>query len=143
MTHQEFREMMSRTFGRRVTKYKARMEFQSRIQLKGESVDEFVAVLRGMIQDCQFPDQYKEDALATQLIVGAADARTKLELVARADVTLQIAIAALQAAETANQDVAGFQSAGPGPQPQMGSEPQVQMVQGGQKPQGRKGLMHP
>ncbi|TWW73698.1 hypothetical protein D4764_15G0010940, partial [Takifugu flavidus] len=83
--------------------------FDELIQEQGETVMEFVAVLRKLAQDCNYGDKLSE-MIRDRLVCGIVDDRIQRRLLSEPDLTFDKALKLAQAIETACKDVKDLQS---------------------------------
>ncbi|MCP3665457.1 MAG: hypothetical protein GY696_23675, partial [Gammaproteobacteria bacterium] len=100
--------------------FKARFDFYSRRQGRGEPIKEFIGALRVLAVDCQFgaigSNANIEDHLKTQLVCHNLDQWARMELFSRRQaMTLQDVLDILMASEAAGQDVSGIACSGSQP----------------------------
>ncbi|XP_058044030.1 uncharacterized protein K02A2.6-like [Ahaetulla prasina] len=81
--------------------------FRQRFQGEGESINDFMASLRDAALQCEFTDL--EDMLLDQLVTGVKDLRLQRRLLARSEVTLQVAIEEARASEMSERSSAEIQ----------------------------------
>lgn len=77
-----------------------RFQFNRRNQESGESIDEYVSVLRNMAKTCEFCDCMRE-LLMDRILLGILDDKTREELLSTHDLTLVKAIEICRAREAA------------------------------------------
>lgn len=86
-----------------------RFKFNSRNRKQGETVMEYVAVLRKLAQDCNYGDKLSE-MIRDRLVCGIGDDRIQRRLLSEPDLTFDKALKLAQAIETASKDVKDLQS---------------------------------
>lgn len=86
-----------------------RYKFNSRNRKHGETVMEYVAVLRKLAQDCNYGDKLS-DMIRDRLVCGIGDDRIQRRLLSEPDLTFDKALKLAQAIETASKDVKDLQS---------------------------------
>ena len=84
-----------------------RHAFHHRNQAEGESINQYVAALRKAALYCEFGDL--EDALLDRVVCGVRDIKLQRRLLAKTNLTLQMALDEAQAAEMSNQSTAEIQ----------------------------------
>ncbi|MCP4996570.1 MAG: hypothetical protein GY934_22770, partial [Gammaproteobacteria bacterium] len=99
-------DQVSAHFRRTPSVFKARFDFYSRRQERGEPIKEFIGALRVLAADCQFGaiggNASIEDHLKTQLVCHTLDQRARMELFSRREaMTLQDVLDFLMASEAA------------------------------------------
>ena len=87
------------------------------MQLKGESIADFMAELRRLAKTCNFGD-YLNTAIRDQFVCGLKDTKCKKELLCVADLTVAVALQKAQAAEAVTHEAKAMQ------------EPSQEMVEG-------------
>ena len=78
-----------------------RFQFNRRNQESGESIDEYVSVLRNMAKTCGFCDCMRELLIMDRILLGILDDKTHEELLSTHDLTLVKAIEICRAREAA------------------------------------------
>lgn len=78
-----------------------RFQFNRRNQESGESIDEYVSVLRNMAKTCGFCDCMRELLIMDRILLGILDDKTREELLSTHDLTLVKAIEICRAREAA------------------------------------------
>ena len=78
-----------------------RFQFNRRNQESGESIDEYMSVLRNMAKTCGFCDCMRELLIMDRILLGILDDKTREELLSTHDLTLVKAIEICRARETA------------------------------------------
>ena len=78
-----------------------RFQFNRRNHESGESIDEYVSVLRNMAKTCGFCDCMRELLIMDRILLGILDDKTREELLSTHDLTLVKAIEICRARETA------------------------------------------
>jgi len=78
-----------------------RFQFNRRNQESGESIDEYVSVLRNMAKTCGFCDCMHELLIMDRILLGILDDKTREELLSTHDLTLVKAIEICRAREAA------------------------------------------
>ncbi len=105
--HDAFRDQVTNFFRRTPNSFRARYDFNRRMQEGGESVTEFLTALRVMSADCTFGDE--DDAIKHQLVSGSKDTKAQLDIFAsQVNLDLNAVISKLRAAEAADQDLKGI-----------------------------------
>ncbi|XP_022784459.1 uncharacterized protein K02A2.6-like [Stylophora pistillata] len=79
-----------------------RFQFNRRNQESGESIDEYISVLRNMAKTCGFCDCIRELLLMDRLLLGISDDKTRGELLSTHDFTLSKTIEISRAKEAAS-----------------------------------------
>ena len=106
-TYDQYKRAVQGHFAPRISKFKARYDFNKRVQESDETVDEFLTGLRSMAADCEFQNEADvNDHLLLQLITGCADKKTQEVLLATPDINLEGALQTMRARETAQQESA-------------------------------------
>ncbi|XP_018493850.1 uncharacterized protein LOC108863777 [Galendromus occidentalis] len=91
---------LSQRFADRGGIMSARLKFRQRSQLPGESIVEFVAALRKLVQKCKFGSYGPSDAVKEQLIMGVASEKVRgTMLLQPEETTLEQAIGTASRAE--------------------------------------------
>ena len=80
-----------------------RFIFHKRKQLEGESISEYVVVLRKLVEHCEFGDRLNDD-LRERLVCGMRHENIQKKLLSEAGLTLKKAIEISVAMETAAKD---------------------------------------
>lgn len=78
-----------------------RFQFNRRSQESGESIDEYVSILRNMAKTCGFCDCMRELLIMDRLLLGITDDKTREELLSTHELTLAKAIEICRAKEAA------------------------------------------
>ena len=78
-----------------------RFQFNRRNQESGESIDEYVSVLRNMAKTCGFCDCMRELLIMDRILLGILDDKTREELLSTHDLTLVKALEICRAREAA------------------------------------------
>ena len=78
-----------------------RFQFNRRNQESGESIDEYVSVLRNMAKTCGFCDCMRELLIMDRILLGILDDKTREELLSTHDLTLGKALEICRAREAA------------------------------------------
>ncbi|KAG7520092.1 hypothetical protein JOB18_022969 [Solea senegalensis] len=86
-----------------------RCRFNSRVRMPGESVKEYVAMLRKLVQDCNYGERLSE-MLRDRLVCEIGDDHIRRRLLSEPDLTFEKTLKLAQATETASKDVRDLQS---------------------------------
>ena len=89
-------------FLRQTQEFFKRFQFNRRNQETGESIDEYLSVLRNMAKTCGFCDCMRELLIMDRLLLGILDDKTQEELLSTHDLTLMKAIEISHAREATN-----------------------------------------
>ncbi|XP_056089857.1 uncharacterized protein LOC130069774 [Rhinichthys klamathensis goyatoka] len=108
-TFGELVELLKEHFNPKPSEIVQRFKFNSRSREEGETVLEYVAVLRKLAHDCNYGEKLTE-MLRDRLVCGINDDRIQRRLLAEADLTFEKALKVAQAMETANKDVRDLQA---------------------------------
>lgn len=108
-TFQELVELLKEHFNPKPSEIVQRFKFNSRSREEGETVLDYVAVLRKLAHDCNYGDKLTE-MLRDRLVCGINDDRIQRRLLSEADLTFEKALKIAQAMETANKDVKDLQA---------------------------------
>ena len=87
-----------------------RFQFNRRNQESGESIDEYMSVLRNMAKTCGFCDCMRELLIMDRLLLGILDDKTREELLSTHDLTLMKAIEICRAREAATLHMKALKS---------------------------------
>ena len=87
-----------------------RFQFNRRNQETGESIDEYLSVLRNMAKTCGFCDCMRELLIMDRLLLGILDDKTREELLSTHDLTLMKAIEISRAREAATLHMKALKS---------------------------------
>ena len=87
-----------------------RFQFNRRNQESGESIDEYVSVLRNLAKTCGFCDCMRELLLMDRLLLGISDDKTREELLSTHDLTLSKTIEICRAKEAASLHMKALKS---------------------------------
>ena len=87
-----------------------RFKFNSRKQVEGEAVSEYVADLRRIAEFCDYGDKL-EEMLRDRIVCGIGDIRTQRRLLSQADLDFKTALKTAQAMETAAKHSQDLQQA--------------------------------
>lgn len=87
-----------------------RFQFNRRNQETGESIDEYLSVLRNMAKTCGFCDCMRELLIMDRLLLGILDDKTREELLSTHDLTLLKAIEISRAREAATLHMKALKS---------------------------------
>ena len=87
-----------------------RFQFNRRNQQSGESIDEYVSILRNMAKTCGFCDCLRELLIMDRLLLGILDDKTREELLSTHDLTLVKAIEICRAREAATLHMKALKS---------------------------------
>ena len=79
-----------------------RFQFNRRDQASGESIDEYLSVLRNMAKTCGFCDCMRDLLIMDRLLLGISDDKTREELLSTHDLTLNKAIDICRGMEAAS-----------------------------------------
>ena len=79
-----------------------RFQFNHRDQASGESIDEYLSVLRNMAKTCGFCDCMRDLLIMDCLLLGISDDKTRQELLSTHDLTLNKAIEICRGMEAAS-----------------------------------------
>ena len=88
-----------RHFIKRRNKIYERAKFNQRRQLPGESVDDFITSLYGLVEYCEYGELH-EEMIRDHIVVGLQDASLSQKLQLDLELTLQNAITKVQQYET-------------------------------------------
>ena len=80
-----------------------RFKFHCRYQKEGESIAQYIAVLRKLAEHCNFKE-YLQEAIRDKLVCGIQNEATQRRLLAEADLTLQRAQEIAQGMEAASKE---------------------------------------
>ncbi|XP_060742372.1 uncharacterized protein K02A2.6-like [Tachysurus vachellii] len=108
-TFGELVDLLKEHFNPKPSEIVQRFKFNSRSRAEGESVLEYVAVLRKLALDCNYGDKLTE-MLRDRLVCGICDDRIQRRLLAESELTFERALKLAQALETANNDVKDLQA---------------------------------
>ncbi|TWW72848.1 hypothetical protein D4764_15G0002420 [Takifugu flavidus] len=108
-TFDELVKLLKDHFNPKPSEIVQRCKFNSRYRKQGETVMEFVAVLRKLAQDCNYGDKLSE-MIRDRLVCGIVDDRIQRRLLSEPDLTFDKALKLAQAIETACKDVKDLQS---------------------------------
>ena len=124
-----------------------RARFNQRNQKEGETAEQYITVLYGLIETCNYSG-LKEEILRDRLVVGIRDKKMSQKLQVMADLTLERAKKEIRQKEAVNEQQQELQAAGPGKsQPNLEEvrqrKPPPQRLKGGKrghhKPLSKKG----
>ena len=87
-----------------------RFQFNRRNQESGESIDEYVSVLRNLAKTCGFCDCMRELLLMDRVLLGISDDKTREELLSTHDLTLSKTIEICRAKEAASLHMKALKS---------------------------------
>lgn len=99
-------------FGTKTNVIMVRFKFFTRIQEKGESIDEYVTALKLLSQRCEF-EQLEDSLVRDKIVCGVADSALRDRLLRADDLTLEKAIKICQANELStdeNRQIEGVKS---------------------------------
>ena len=85
------KEKFEKHFVKHRNKINERAKFNQRRQLPGESVDDFITLLYGLVEHCEYGD-LREEMIRDRIIVGLQDASLTGKLQLDPDLTLKKAI---------------------------------------------------
>ncbi len=108
-TFDELVKLLKDHFNPKPSEIVQRFKFNSRNRQHGETVMEYVAVLRKLVQDCNYGDKLSE-VIRDRLVCGIGDDRIQRRLLSEPDLTFDKALKLAQAIETASKDVKDLQS---------------------------------
>ena len=114
--HQEFRKSVAELFLPRQSPVKALHDFHQRTQRSSELVDNYVTDLQSLLADCTLPqnDQPSRNFfLMVQLVEGCYDLKTKQDLLAMANPSLEKVLQHMRAQETAKAEATAIGSSRP------------------------------
>jgi len=94
-----------RHFIKRRNKIYERAKFNQRRQLPGESVDDFITSLYGLVEYCEY-GELREEMIRDRIVVGLQDASLSVKLQLDPELTLQNAITKVQQYETVKKQQA-------------------------------------
>ncbi|KAK0149179.1 hypothetical protein N1851_010298 [Merluccius polli] len=103
-TFDELVKLLKDHFNPKPSEIVQRFKFNSRNRKHGETVMEYVAVLRKLAQDCNYGDKLSE-MIRDRLVCGIGDDRIQHRLLSEPDLTFDKALKLAQAIETASKDV--------------------------------------
>ncbi len=103
-TVDELMDLLKQHFNPKPSEIVQRFKFNSRSREEGETVLDYVAVLRKWAHDCNYGEKLTE-MLRDRLVCGINDDRIQRRLLAETDLTFEKALKIAQAMETANKDV--------------------------------------
>ncbi|XP_062297408.1 uncharacterized protein K02A2.6-like [Scomber scombrus] len=108
-TFDELVKLLKEHFNPKPSEIVQRFKFNSRNRKNGETVMEYVAVLRKLSQDCNYGDKLSE-MIRDRLVCGIGDDRIQRRLLSEPDLTFDKALKLAQAIETASKDVKDLHS---------------------------------
>lgn len=108
-TFDELVKLLKDHFNPKPSEIVQRFKFNSRNRKNGETVMEYVAVLRKLAQDCNYGDKLSE-MIRDRLVCGIGDDRIQRRLLSEPDLSFDKALKLAQAIETASKDVKDLQS---------------------------------
>ncbi|XP_038590459.1 uncharacterized protein K02A2.6-like [Micropterus salmoides] len=108
-TFDDLVQLLKNHFNPKPSEIVQRFKFNSRNRKLGETVMEYVALLRKLAQDCNYGDKLSE-MLRDRLVCGIGDDRIQQRLLSQPDLTFDKALKLAQAIETASKDVKDLQS---------------------------------
>lgn len=108
-TFQELVDLLKEHFNPKPSEIVQRFKFNSRVRKQGQTVLDYVAVLRKLAHDCNYGDKLTE-MLRDRLVCGINDDRIQRRLLSEAELTFERALKIAQAMETANKDVKDLQT---------------------------------
>ncbi len=111
-TVDELMDLLKQHFNPKPSEIVQRFKFNSRSREEGETVLDYVAVLRKLAHDCNYGEKLTE-MLRDRLVCGINDDRIQRRLLAETDLTFEKALKIAQAMETANKDVRDLQAQRP------------------------------
>ncbi len=111
-TVDELMDLLKQHFNPKPSEIVQRFKFNSRSREEGETVLDYVAVLRKLAHDCNYGEKLTE-MLRDRLVCGINDDRIQRRLLAETDLTFEKALKIAQAMETANKDVRDLQASTP------------------------------
>ncbi|XP_071061030.1 uncharacterized protein [Pseudochaenichthys georgianus] len=108
-TFDELVQLLKDHFNPKPSEIVQRYKFNSRSRKLGETVMEYVALLRKLAQDCNYGDKLTE-MLRDRLVCGIGEDRIQQPLLSEPDLTFDRVLKLAQAIETASKDVRDLQS---------------------------------
>ena len=117
-SHTEFTEGVKSLFLPRQSSVKALHDFHQRVQRSSEPVDSFFTDLQSLLADCSLPKATDDQAaknfyLMVQLVEGCYDLKTKQELLALINPSLDTVLQFMRAQETAKAEATAIVSSKP------------------------------
>ncbi|XP_015510927.1 uncharacterized protein K02A2.6-like [Neodiprion lecontei] len=110
-----------------------RSRFNSRSQLAGETVDQYVTALHVMTEKCNY-GQLRDELIRDRIVMGLTDTRTKERLQLKSDLTLDSAVTIARQTEDQRRQVKSLPVA-----PEVIDIDRVKVVTGGGQPSAPKG----
>jgi len=106
------REKFEKHFVKRWNKIYKRAKFNQRRQLSGESVDDYITSLYGLVENCEYSD-LRDEMIRDRIVVGLQDAAIAEKLQLDPDLTLKKAITTVQQSETVKRQQATVRGENP------------------------------
>lgn len=110
-----------------------RSRFNSRSQLAGETVDQYVTALHVMAEKCNY-GQLRDELIRDRIVMGLTDTRTKERLQLKSDLTLDSTVTIARQTEDQRRQVKSLPAA-----PEVIDINRVKVVTGGSQPTAPKG----
>ena len=113
-----------------------RYNFNTRSRNQGESIADYVAVLRNLALDCKFgPTERLEEMLRDRLVCGVNHTGIQRKLLSESDLTYSTALKLAQAAEASEQDAKKLTGGSP-QQPFQDNNPDLHYTTSSRRPEG-------